>query len=418
MRTKFMSLCIVFMVFFLIAGCNNANSETVATPASTEIATECPSVPESEIAGELASGYTSFGFKLYSKLLEEEKDKNIFISPSSIALALSLTYNGAEKDTKDAMAEVLEFNGLDINDLNKGNQALINSLKNTDSKVELAIANSLWCNPDIKFKEDFIKRCQDYYFAEVSNEFTEPAINGWIKENTRGKIEKVIDEVPEDAILYLINAIYFKGIWTYEFDKEKTKEMDFHLTDGTKMKHPMMVQGGKFNYYRGENFQAVSLPYGDEKYSMYIFLPDEDSGLEEFQKNLTAENWEKWMKSFLMMDGDLTLPRFKIEYGVLLNDALIALGMGNAFGGGADFSGMSDVSAFISRVIHKTFVEVNEEGTEAAAVTVVEMTRTTSLDNPPPQRFSMKVDRPFFFAIRDNDMGTILFMGSVMEPGE
>jgi len=180
-----------------------------------------------------------------------------------------------------------------------------------------------------------------------------------------------------------------------------------------------MSRGGKFNYYKGDNFQAVSLPYGDGSTSMYVFLPDKNKGLEEFQKNLNGKNWESWMKSFQMKEGDIILPRFKIEYETLLNNSLSSLGMAIAFDQSkADFRGMCDISSgniYISKVIHKTFVEVNEEGTEAAAVTAVAMS-LKSVAHQPPERFHMVADHPFFFAIRDNKTGTVLFMGSIVEP--
>lgn len=412
MKYKFISITLVFLFLFFIAGCNKANSET---PVPDGEKTSIPTVSDTSECEKLVSGYTDFGFNLYSALLKENKGKNIFISPSSIALALSMTYNGAEGETKEAMAEAMALNGMTLEEVNKEGSILINFLMDTDQDVEIAIANSLWCNPSITFKEDFIERCEKNYFAKVSNEFDKDIINGWIKENTGGKIENVIDEISPDAILYLINAIYFKGMWSEEFDKEQTGEMDFTLPDGTKKKHPLMFKDGDFNYYKGEKFQAMSLPYGDGRFSMYIFLPDEDSGLEEFQNNLNSENWQVWMDSFHESGGSVRLPRFKCEYKSILNDALKSIGMEIAFDGEkADFAGMTDTPAFISRVIHQTFVEVNEKGTEAAAVTVVEM----AAGGPPPERFYMEVNRPFFFAIRDEKTGSVLFMGSISDPVE
>ena len=367
---------------------------------------------------EIISANKDFAFKLYEKVMDEDGGKNIFISPSSVAIALAMTYNGAKGETKEAMAKALELEGLSLENVNEANKYLMSCLEKEDEKIEVTIANSLWCRPEANFDTNFIERCKNYYSAEVRNEFRADIINGWIKEKTRGKIDKVIGEIPPEALLYLINAIYFKGTWAVEFDKEKTKEMDFHLLNGQTKKHPMMSQSGKFNYYKGNKFQSVSLPYGNGDMSMYIFLPDKNSGLEEFQSNLNKENWEKWMGEFKKIKGDIILPKFKTEYKITLNQALSALGMGIAFSEGrADFTGMGLADAFISKVIHKTFVEVNEEGTEAAAVTVVEIS-TTSACIDPPETFYMKVDRPFFFVIKDNSTDTILFMGSIVEPKE
>ncbi len=209
----------------------------------------------------------------------------------------------------------------------------------------------------------------------------------------------------------LINAIYFKGSWQEEFDKSETRDGIFHLPDGSEKQSPMMFRMGTYPYFRGENFEAAILPYGDgdEDVSMYIFLPSRDSNLKEFLSKLNAKNWASWRSQFHEVGNNsmMILPRFKVEYEVKLNDTLKALGMDIAFGGGADFSGMGP-SLFISEVRHKTFVEVNEEGTEAAAATVV-----VGVESAPP---SFLVDRPFFFAIYDDRTKTILFLGIVVEP--
>jgi serpin B len=440
MKVKFISISIIFILFLVFTGCNR-NSGVTPTAIATETSsplTETVQVTPSPVAEvsqvpaaepttsdksgkgdskSLSAGYRDFGFNLFSEIAKENKE-NIFISPSSVAIALSMTWNGAEGETKDAMAKVLQFKGMNIEEVNQSNKLLMEELQKPASKIELSIANSLWSRPDRKFKPNFIGRCKDFYSAEVSNKFEADAINSWVKEKTKDKIDKIIDFIPEEAILYLINAIYFKGTWTYEFDKKKTEDKDFHLLDNSKKKCPMMSQSGTFSYYRGDKFQSVSLPYGDGSASMYVFLPDEKIGLLEFQKNLNEKNWEKWMKSFQMKEGDILLPRFKIEYELLLNDALTSLGMGIAFDGNkANFNGMVPVTSgrnvFISRVIHKTFVEVNEEGTEAAAVTVVEMSDKAVHES---ERFYMIVDHPFFFVIRDNKTDNILFMGSIVKP--
>ena len=199
----------------------------------------------------------------------------------------------------------------------------------------------------------------------------------------------------------------------------ETREEDFNLADGSQKKLPMMAQSGKYNYYQDKDFQAVSLPYGTGRISMYVFLPDKSTTPDQFERNLTAENWETWMRSFREAPGEVMLPRFKIEYEVELNDALKALGMAEAFDPHrANFSGIAQMSQaekiYISEVKHKTFAEVNEEGTEAAAVTSVGMQVTSA--RLPQENFIMKVDRPFFLAIRDNLTGTVLFMGSIVDP--
>ena len=374
------------------------------------------------VDGRLVSANTKFGFKLFAEIVKQDAGKNIFISPSSVAFALAMTYNGAGGETQRAMARTLELQGINLEEVNRANAALKITLENLDPKVQLVIANSLWAGKGIIFKPEFMKRNKNFYEAEVENlDFNDPSassiINAWVSRKTNKKIEKIVDD-PIDplTVLFLINAIYFKGNWTVEFDKIKTKEGIFTLLDGTKKKHPMMSQSGDYRYFRGQNFQAVSLPYGDGRMSMYIFLPDKNSSLKEFYQSLNVGNWERWMLRFREMQGDIVLPRFKLKYEANLNDTLKVLGMEVAFDDKrANFGNMCPISVnanvFIKKVKHKTFVEVNEEGTEAAAVTSVEMVLTGIR-----KRFRMVVDRPFFCAIRDDKTGTVLFMGSIVEP--
>ncbi len=360
----------------------------------------------------VASANTRFGFKLLQDLREREPGGNIFISPLSISIALTMTYNGAVGQTERSMAEVLEIDGLDLSTINNSNRALRNSLENPDPKVEISIANSIWSRQGVDFNPEFLERNRVFFGAEIASlDFSSPqaaaTINEWVNANTNGKIEKIVDRINPQTLLFLINAIYFKGNWQDEFDESMTRPGIFHLSDGSEKQVQMMRREGAYPYFRGENFEATSLPYGDGRLGMYIFLPNRDSNLNKFLRDLNAENWEDWISQLQDRRHELMLPRFKLEYEVRLNDTLEALGMGIAFGGGADFSGMGP-SLFISEVRHKTFVEVNEEGTEAAAVTAV-----VGVKSLPP---AFRVDRPFFFAIYDTETETILFMGTVTEP--
>ena len=360
----------------------------------------------------VASANTRFGFKLLQDLREREAGGNIFISPLSISIALTMTYNGAVGETERAMAEVLEIDGLDLDTINNANASLRTNLENPDPKVEVSIANSIWSRQGVDFNDDFLERNRTFFGAEIASlDFSSPQatkiINEWVDTNTNGKIEKIVDRINPQTLLFLINAIYFKGSWQDEFDESMTRSGAFHLPNGGEKRVQMMRREGEYPYFRGENFEVTSLPYGDGRMSMYIFLPDRDTNLNKFLRDLNAENWEQWISQLQDRRQTMMLPRFKLEYEVSLNDTLEALGMGIAFGGGADFSGMGP-SLFISEVKHKTFVEVNEEGTEAAAVTAV-----VGVKSLPP---AFRVDRPFFFAIYDTETETILFMGTVTEP--
>ncbi|EHC11142.1 serpin family protein [Fischerella thermalis] len=413
------ALAAASVVLMGVIGCTQVEGNTKVYAQS--------SVPRSESLAQksvlpdtkLILANTKFGFKLFEEVLKQENNKNVFISPASVAIALDMTYNGANGSTQRAMAKALELQGLSLQEINSSNAALKQLLENSDPEIQLNIANSLWANQEVKFNADFIKKNQDFYQAKVTNlNFQDPnsvsKINNWVSESTRGRINKIIERIEPDQVLFLLNAIYFKGKWTNEFDKQQTVQQPFYLTSGTQKQHPMMSQKGKYKYYENEQFQAASLPYGkDGKFSFYVFLPKKNSNLKSFYENLNAENWEKWISQFSLREGLIRLPRFKMDYEITLNTALEALGIGEAFTNQADFSQMGQ-NFQISEVKHKTFVEVNEEGTEAAATTSVGVTAVSATVNQQP--FQMIVDRPFFCAIRDNQTGSILFMGAILDP--
>ncbi|MDM9586347.1 serpin family protein [Nostoc sp. GT001] len=416
------ALAAASVVLFSVLGCSQVDSNKSALAQSSLPQPETPLQKKTaKTDTKIVESSNKFGFKLFSEVLKNDRGgNNIFISPSSVAIALAMTYNGASGSTQQAMAKTLELQGMNLPEINSSYAAVLKQLlDNSDAKVQLNIANSLWANQDVSFAPDFLNITQDFYQAKVSNlNFQDAAasniINNWVKENTNGKITKIVEKIEPNQVLFLINAIYFKGNWTNEFDKKETAPYPFYITSGRRKQHPMMSQEGDYRYYESENFQAVSLPYGkDGKISFYIFLPEKNSNLKAFYQNLNVENWEKWMTQFNNQKGFIRLPRFKTDYDITLNDALKTLGMGEAFSNKANFSGMGKNFA-ISEVKHKTFVEVNEEGTEAAAATSVGIVATSFREEPEP--FRMIVDRPFFCAIRDNQTGNILFMGSIIEP--
>jgi Serine protease inhibitor len=364
-----------------------------------------------------------FGFNLYREL--SSGDENIMISPASIAMALSMTYNGAQGETKAAMAKVLKIEGDDIETLNANNLALLYFLSTADPKVTLSIANSLWLNQELEFDANFKNSIEKYYQAsaqEMDFDKSNAAgiINSWVKKKTQGLITEIVDSpVDPSSVLFLINAVYFKGQWTHPFNKDLTTDQTFHTQNGQVVTIPMMYQSGSFEYFRGQDFQTLRLPYGEEdRLAMVLFLPDEDSSLGQFQSQLNMENWADWLSSCEKKQGTIMLPRFTMEYETSLNQALKNLGMEIAFEGDkADFTGIvtgdSGKNVFISEVKHKTFLQVDEAGTEAAAVTSVGITATSI----PEYDFELNFNRPFFYAIQDSKTGAILFMGSVINPG-
>jgi serine protease inhibitor len=410
------------VVLLSVLGCSQVNNNTSALAQSPLPGSES-TLPKKTVKPDtkIVAANNKFGFKLFSEILKENSsENNIFVSPSSVGIALAMTYNGASGSTQKAMAKTLELQGINLEEINSGYAALKKILENSDGKVQLTIANSLWANKDARFQTDFLQKTEEFYNAKVTSlnfeDGTTPnVINNWVKENTGGKINKIVEKIEPNQVLFLINAIYFKGKWSNEFDKSQTAIAPFYINNSGKQKqHPMMSQTGNYRYYETEQFQAVSLPYGEDgKISFYIFLPKKNSNLKTFYQSLNAENWEKWMGQFSKQEGNIRLPRFKTDYDITLNQALKALGMAEAFSNKADFSSMGQNFA-ISQVKHKTFVEVNEEGTEAAAATSVGMVATSY--RPSSEPFRMIVDRPFFSAIRDNQTGSILFMGSIVDP--
>ncbi len=360
-----------------------------------------------------------FGIKLFKEIVEEEGDTNIFISPLSVSMALGMTYNGADGTTKQAMEKTLELSGLTVEEINLSYKNLIRLLTELDPKVRFGIANSIWYRDSTALPEqEFLDVCVEYFDALVRGlDFNDPfaadTINAWIDEKTDGKIQKIVNApISPLTMMFLINAIHFKGTWTYQFDPNDTQDDLFKRSSGTSVTCKMMEQRGFFKYYAGRGFHAVDLPYGDGSFSMTVFLPYWGGDVDDLVARLDPDSLDYWLGCFSSDSGDVYLPRFKLEYGLTMNRVLTALGMGIAFDPAADFSKMyKNVDVWIDSVKHKTFVEVNEEGTEAAAVTVVEMTL-----GPQPPGFWFRVDCPFIFMIRENESGTILFIGKIVNP--
>lgn len=366
---------------------------------------------------EVIKGNKEFSLKIFKQLNEESLTDSIFISPFGISQTLTMTYNGAETTTKECMEDTLGLSGLDRTVINESFQNLTNYLAQIDDKVKLDIANSIWIREGEKIQEEFVRSNETNFDAEVdildfSDSKAVDTINGWIEKATYGKINKMLKApIPSDTIMYMINAIYFKGEWSEQFDPKLTYQDDFTTLEG-KVKNVNMMQRkiNSVEYTGNEEYKAVRLPYGDRKISMYLLLPEEGTDINELIKNLTIDKLAGIKKTVTKKeDIVLRIPRFRLEYGMKeLNDSLIALGMGEAFGSKSDFTGIrEDVS--ISRVLHKAIIEVNEEGSEATAATVVEMVETAVAE---PLTFI--ADRPFVFFINDDVMDTILFMGKVV----
>jgi len=398
---------LIFMFLFSTFGCDVAEpTEPLRELSSSEL--------------KLVESDNSFGLKLFKEINAKERGSNVFISPLSISMALGMTYNGSAGSTEEAMRTTLEFGDLSMGEINQSYKSLIELLKGIDTDVEFNIANSIWYRDDYIFEQDFFERCSDYFDARVSgldfsqNEAAKDTMNNWVDENTNGKIEEIVDYVdPEYDIMFLINAIYFNGNWTYRFDEEDTKDDIFHLPGGSTKECKMMKVESAFKYFGDSILQAIDIPYGNGNYSMTVVLPEEGKDIDLLIEGFTQEKWDGWVDGFYEINLTLLLPKIKLEYEIKdsLEKSLKDLGMEIAFDPEeADFTGMYEPGdIYIDRIIHKTFLKVDEEGTEAAAATVVGV-GTTGIG------LTMHINRPFLFVIRENHSGTILFIGKIIEP--
>ncbi len=322
------------------------------------------------------------------------------------------------------MTKVLEVVGLEPKTLQLEVGALRSALQIESPGLKLEAANSLWCDQRFRPRSEFIAAVREDYDAEVfgldfGEDHAAATINAWIAEKTHGKIGNILSSLDPVTFLVAINAVYFKDSWSERFMPELTREEWFHTSAGQKLKVPLMSQYGSYSYYEDSRFQAVCLPYKTSRLAMYVFLPGKKSSLREFRLDLNSGAWDKWMRRFEAMEGHIGLPRFKLTYQATLNNPLSQLGMAPAFDPQrARFDAISPPppAIWIETVLHRAFVEVNEEGTEAAATTVAMMPLSSSHGLPRIRTFEMIVDRPFFFAICDSFTNTILFMGTVEEP--
>jgi serpin B len=369
--------------------------------------------------------YGEFGLGLYRRIAAAEPGKNVFVSPLSAGLGFAMLYNGATGATREAMRNTLGLGdvGNDLAAVNRANLALLQAMATQD--VELAVGNSLWAREGIPFAPDFLDRGREFFRAEVETvDFTSPAtverMNAWASRSTKGRIPTVAEHpLDPSLVLLLINAVYFKGRWADEFEPAATQPQAFHLEDGSTQQTPMMTRQGGYGYLDGDGFTAVRIPYRGGRFAMYVFLPDSGTTLAALREKMNADSLGVWMQRFGGADVQLTLPRFTARGSYDLVEPLRALGMGRVFEPArAELLGLVRPGSlgarklFVSEARQQTFVEVNEEGTEAAAVTSEEMTTDTSVVEP--KRFV--ADHPFFVAIRDDRTTAILFVGQLVDP--
>jgi len=374
----------------------------------------------------LVSVSNRFAFTLLREVARQTRDTlpNLFISPLSVTMALGMTYNGAAGTTEAAMRQTLALDPMTTPEVNEAFHGLIDLLRGLDPRVRFQIANSIWYRQEFTVEPAFLDVNRTAYDARVEGlDFASPAapqrINDWVSTETQGRITRIVPTpLPGDAVMYLINAIYFKGDWTQQFDRARTRPQAFHLSDGTAVSVPTMStdKPASILTYRDGTVQVADLPYGGRAFSMMVVMPRDSAALDSLVQGLTAEQWNGWVAGLDSASLDVSLPKFTLTNDLLLNSMLTALGMGIAFDCDppemADFTRMHvPQEVCISTVKHKTFVDVNEEGTEAGAATAVGI-GYTSVPQP------IVVDRPFLFAIRENLSGTIMFLGMITNPAQ
>ncbi len=410
---KKMLAILVFLVMPLIS-CNEKDEARLG-PAEIKLTPE-------QVA--LIEGSNRFGLNLFGEVLSQEgENENVFISPLSVHLALSMAWNGAEGATREEMMQVLGYPDYDDETINEAIRKLIEDLLTVDTSVETGIANSVWYRDTYPVEQDFLDLNRKYFGAEISplnfdNPGAKEIINDWVARQTNDRIKEIVDRIDPDHIMFLINAIYFKGVWAREFVAENTRKRPFIHYDGSSQDVMTMETEGDFGYAGMDGYRVAELPYGRGNYSMLLFLPDEEVGVNEMISRIDEDTWKDLPGSLANKQKLLLrLPKFTVEYESNLNVSLKNLGMKDAFAPVmADFTRINkNRELFISRVRHKSFVEVNEEGTEAAAVTSVDI-RLVSYDPDEPQVIVFNVDRPFVFAIKEKFTNSLVFIGRIMEP--
>lgn len=390
-----------------------------ACNASDDSANEVRNIDLDTKSAQLIEADNTFGLEIFQRIRATSDEENLMISPLSISLALAMAYNGADNTTKAEMENAMKLNGLTSDQINNSYEMLVDALQSLDEDVVFEIANAIYYQEGFPVHQSFLDINQTVYKAEVESLQFGPAavkiINDWVADKTHDKIKEIINDLSPDARMVLLNAIYFYGTWAKEFDEDGTKMNRFTKNDGTILEVPMMNKTDQLEYTTNEAFSAVKLPYGNGQYQMVVMRPADGITSTDLIGELSMDNWNEWASQFSEQDNiEVTMPRFKFGFKSELIKMLKEMGMLEAFTTAADFSKISSEKLFISDVIHKTYIDVNETGTEAAAVTAI-VFETTSV-GPGPEKIYFTVDKPFVFAITEKDTNTILFIGEVQNP--
>ncbi len=402
----------------VLTGCGSSTAPGGDPPP---VLTELPrTLSASEVR--IVEGANAFAFDLLREATRElAADSNVFLSPLSASMALGMALNGANGETWDAMRRTLRLEGMAEAEIDRGYRDLVTLFRGLDSRTEMRVANSMWADATLPVEPAFIEVGRSFFDAEIATlDFGSPealtTINGWVSRATGDRIPRLLEEISGNEVLFLVNAIYFKGTWRTAFDPGQTREAPFRAADGRDRSAHLMSLKDELRYAETEAYQAVDLPYGNGAFAMTVLLPGAGWTPAQLLAQFDSERWIELTSRFTEQELVLTLPRFRLEYGRKLKDDLSALGMDLAFRESADFYRIADVAPdrlYLTRVDQKTFVEVNEEGTEAAAATAVGVGRTSA-----PELVEMRVDRPFAFVIRERLSGAVLFLGVMNVIGE
>jgi len=397
----------LLFIVILVAGCKNQNEPVIV------VTEDAKPINLSAASQKRVAQDNEFAFDLLKKTIEDSKETNVFVSPLSVSIALGMVWNGAVGNTKTEIETTLKMSGLSTSEINEYYKIMQTTLPSIDPTTKLNIANSIWYRTGFPVKPTFLKVNTDYFNSEIQElDFAQAwaldTINNWCARKTNDLIKKPLDKISSDAAMYLINAIYFKGIWRKKFDPKSTFISQFTTESGSQVDVNMMHQTDTFAYAQDEKAQYLDMPYGNKAYNMTVILPNYQTTTNDILSDMTVDKWNQTLQNLSNQEVEVYLPRFKSENKFELKPVLQKMGINLAFTGNADFSNISDIGLAISRIIHSTFVEVNEEGTEAAAVTIVEMEYTSM-----PVRPVVRVNRPFLYIIREKSTGVILFIGKM-----
>ena len=393
-------------VFFFFSSCTTSDDATDGGDLGLD-----PDLETVEAKASIQKN-NEFALDFFREVVANEEEENYMVSPLSLALALGMTYNGAAGTTAEAFGTVLGQDDVEV--ANGFNQKLIKSLTASGTGADVGLANAIWIKNDFPVEEEFVSVNRMYYDAEVDNlNFGDSkaveVVNTWASDNTNNKIEKFVKSFSANTVLFLANALYFKATWKYEFNPDDTRETTFNAVSG-EVQVPMMYMNATVPFYANDNFSSVILPYKNDRYQMLVLLPYVGYSTADIVTQLTMDNLNNWLDSYKERELGIYLPKFKMEYENNLNDELVNMGLGVAFSGETNFKKINArASLQISKVFQKTFIEVNEEGTEAAAVTGVQIELTSAAPG-------FLANRPFLYMIRDSYTGSICFMGKMGNP--